>query len=293
MKITEGYAPFGEYQTYFRIAGDLENTKIPLLLLHGGPGSTHNYFESFDELSETGRAIIMYDQIGCGKSSQISESETYDAKLWVNELENLVNFLHLEKFNLLGQSWGGMLAIIYATDISQEKINGLILSSTLSSASLWAQEEHRLIKLMPEDEQAAINQAEQANNFSGNNYEKANEHFMELHAAGPFTASDPEYLTRPKVSGTRSYNEAWGPNEYTPLGNLQNYEYTDKLKNISVPTLIMSGTNDLSTPLVAKTMHDAIPNSTWHLFAKSRHMPFIDEHELYMKKLTAWLEEQD
>lgn len=293
MKIIEGYAPFGEYQTYFRIAGDLENTKIPLLLLHGGPGSTHNYFESFDELSETGRAIIMYDQIGCGKSSQISENEIYDAKLWVAELENLVAFLNLEKFNLLGQSWGGMLAIIYATDISQEKINGLILSSTLSSASLWAQEEHRLIKLMPEDEQAAINQAEQANNFSGNNYKKANEHFMELHAAGPFTAADPEYLTRQKVSGTRSYNEAWGPNEYTPLGNLQNYEYTEKLKNISVSTLIMSGTNDLSTPLVAKTMHDAIPNSTWHLFAKSRHMPFIDEHELYMEKLTTWLEEQD
>ncbi|AKP67448.1 proline iminopeptidase [Companilactobacillus ginsenosidimutans] len=290
MRIQEGYMPFQDYKTYYRITGDLNSGLTPLLLLHGGPGSTHNYFEVFDQLSEsTGRPIVMYDQLGCGKSSIPDDDSLWKADTWVSELQALREYLGLSEMHLLGQSWGGMLAIIYMIDHNSSGVKSLILSSTLSSAKLWAQEQHRMIKFMSETDQQAIANAEASGDFTQSEYLQANEKYMIEHAAGPITPGSPEFLRRPKISGERSYEVAWGPNEYNPTGTLNDYEYTDRLKNIIVPTLITSGTNDLCTPLIAKTMNDNISNVQWKLFPHSRHMAFIDETENYMKLMTNWL----
>lgn len=293
MKITTGFIPFGKFKTFYRVVGDMNSPQKPLILLHGGPGSTHNYFESFDELAKNDRPVIMYDQLGCGESSIPDTQEFYTLETWIAELENLINYLKLTEYHLLGQSFGGMLAIMFTIDKKPKGLKTLILSSTLSSAKLWAKEQHRLIKFMSVEEQKAIQKAEEKNNFSGKGYLKANKHFMELYATGPFAKEDPEYLTRKKNTGKMSYLIAWGPNEYTPNGNLKNFDYTNKLKQIKIPTLITSGIDDLSTPLIAKTMYDAIPNARWELFAHSRHMPFIDEHDLYLKKLSNWLKQKE
>lgn len=286
--------PFHEYKTYYRIVGDLNTNRTPLLLLHGGPGSTHNYFEIFDQLTEqTGRPVVMYDQLGCGKSSIPDDSSLFQADTWVEELKSLREYLGLKEVHLLGQSWGGMLAIIYMCDHNPQGVKSLILASTLSSAKLWAQEQHRMIKFMSVTAQKAIAQAEKTNDYTSPAYLTANEHFMLQHASGPITSDSPEFLRRPKVSGGVSYVTAWGPNEYCPTGNLKDYDYTDKLHNIVTPTLVTSGTNDLCTPLVAKTMVDQLPNAEWSLFAKSRHMAFIDETKSYMQRLTAWLADND
>ena len=96
-----------------------------------------------------------------------------------------------------------------------------------------------------------------------------------------------------KKNGTDSYITAWGPNEYTPIGNLSNYEYRDKLKNIKEPALIINGTNDLCTPLVAKTMYDSIPNSRWELFDDCRHVCFVEDTDRYCRLLNEWMEQND
>jgi len=294
MQVQTGYLPFRGYQTYYRIVGDLNSELTPLLLLHGGPGSTHNYFESFDRLAEqTGRPIVMYDQLGCGESSMPIDKRLWEASTWIAELKALRTYLGLDRVHLLGQSWGGMLAIIYLCDHHPEGIQSLILASTLSSAKLWAQEEHRLIKAMPLAEQQAIAQAEATGNFSEPAYQAANDHFMQLHASGPVTAASPEFLRRPKRAGTVAYETAWGPNEYCPTGTLRDYDYTEKLAQINTPTLVTSGVNDLCTPLIAKTMVDHLPNADWTLFAHSRHMAFIDEPAAYFKRLESWLAQQD
>ena len=143
--IKDGFIPFGPYRTYYRIVGK-PSDKVPLLLLHGGPGSTHNYFEALDELAERDqRQLIMYDQIGCGLSSMPDQPRVYQAATWLRELKNLRERLHLDQIHLLGQSWGGMLAIMYLCDEMPAGIKSLILSSTLSDAQLWGQEQHRLI----------------------------------------------------------------------------------------------------------------------------------------------------
>lgn len=113
MKITEGYMPFQGYQTYYRIIGEAKNNTAPLLLLHGGPGSSHNYFEILDDLANAGFQLIMYDQLGCGKSSAPDQPELWQAQTWIDELAALRDYLDLGHVHLLGQSFGGMLAIMY------------------------------------------------------------------------------------------------------------------------------------------------------------------------------------
>lgn len=288
MKITTGKMPFMGHETYYRIVGD-KTDNAPLLLIHGGPGSTHNYFEVLDSLAETTRRqIISYDQIGCGESYLDGHKELWNLKTWTDELIALRNYLHLDRVHLLGQSWGGMLIIAYMTDCKPEGVESIILSSTLPSSSLWSREQQRLISFMPEDEQRAIARAVETGDFNNPDYLKANGHYTVLHA-DEITDSTPECFRRKKRFGTESYIEAWGPNEYTPTGTLKDFEYTDRLNEITVPALIISGTNDECTPLIAKTMYDRIPNARWELLDGARHMTFIDKTEDYKRLLQDFL----
>lgn len=293
MKTTEGYMPYLGYQTYYRIVGECKDGKKPLLLLHGGPGSTHNYFEVLDALAETGRAVISYDQLGCGNSYVEGHPELWCQKTWDEELIQLRRHLGLDEVHLLGQSWGGMLAIEYLCDYAPEGITSVILSSTLSSASLWAHEQHRMIRFLSEEDQKAIQEAEATGHFDSPAYLAANDRFMLRHCAGEVTEDSPECLRRPKKSGSEAYLYGWGPNEYNPTGSLGNWEYTDKLDRITCPALIINGTNDLCTPLVAKTMYDRIPNAKWELFDGCRHMCFVEENKKYIQLLTRWMDETE
>lgn len=293
MEITEGYLPYLGYQTYYRTIGASDSQKAPLILIHGGPGSTHNYFELLDELANDGRQVIMYDQLGCGKSSMPDAPELWTLENWLNELKALKAHLKIEHCHLLGQSWGGMLVIAYLCDDQPQSVLSAIFSSTLSSAKLWAMEQRRLIKFLPIEEQKAIEIAEQAFCFTEPAYLAANQHFMSRHVADEPTECSPEPLSRPKKIGTLAYETAWGPNEYCPSGTLKTFDYTDKLKEVNQPVLITSGINDLCTPLIAKTMFDELPNAKWELFAKSRHMPFVDENKKYLSVLKKWLNQND
>ena len=288
MKVVTGRMPFQGFETYYRIVGE-KTDLAPLLLIHGGPGSTHNYFEVLDSLAETShRQIISYDQIGCGESYVEGHKELWSLRTWTAELIALLQWLHLDRVHLLGQSWGGMLIMAYLIDCKPEGVESVILSSTLSSSALWSHEQQRLIAFMPVEEQEAIAEAVRTGNFEAPAYLKANEHYTALHA-DEITADSPECLRRKKRFGLESYIEAWGPNEYTPTGTLKDFDYTARLHEIAQPTLVISGTNDECTPLIAKTMYDAIPHARWELLDGARHMTFIDQTDNYIRILTHWL----
>ena len=288
MKVVTGRMPFQGFETYYRIVGE-KTDLAPLLLIHGGPGSTHNYFEVLDPLAETShRQIISYDQIGCGESYVEGYKELWSLRTWTAELIALRQWLHLDRVHLLGQSWGGMLIMAYLIDCKPEGIESVILSSTLSSSALWSHEQQRLIAFMPVEEQEAIAEAVRTGNFEAPAYLKANEHYTALYA-DEITADSPECLRRKKRFGLESYIEAWGPNEYTPTGTLKDFDYTARLHEIAQPTLVISGTNDECTPLIAKTMYDAIPHARWELLDGARHMTFIDQTDNYIRILTHWL----
>jgi proline iminopeptidase len=293
MKAIEGYMPFKGYKTYYRIIGENSNGHKPILLLHGGPGSTHNYFEVLDRLSEEGRQVISYDQIGCGNSFVEGHPELWNEKTWLEELINIREYLHLDEVHILGQSWGGMLLIEYLIEKNPQGVSSAILASTLPDSKLWGREQHRMIKFMSADDQKYIAAAEASGDYSDENYLKANERYMELHCAGAVTEDSPECLRRPKKSGAESYLIGWGPNEYTPLGTLKDFNYTERLCEINVPCLITSGTNDLCTPLIAKTMYDRIPDAQWELFDGTRHMSFVEQNDKYCEVLSKWMRERE
>lgn len=271
MKINEGYMPFMGYKTYYRTVGE-RTDKAPLILLHGGPGSTHNYFEVLDRVAEEdGRMLVMYDQIGCGNSYVDGRPELWKAETWVNELIALREHLGLDTCHLLGQSWGGMLLLTYICGYEHSGVKSGILSSTLPASWLWGIEQARMIKELPEEYQEAIKTATETGDYSSDIYQRAEEEYMLRHAAGKPDPDGPECLLRKKRTGRESYVVGWGPNEYTPMGTLKDYDVIDKLKDIKEPCLVINGGNDLCTPYIAKVMYDNIPNSRWELFRECRH----------------------
>ncbi len=292
IQITDGYMPFMGQQTYYRIAGDLHSGKAPLVCLHGGPGSTHNYFEVLDDIARlTGCAVVSYDQVGCGLSGDLQPGQ-YTLPMWLDELEALREHLGLQRLHILGQSWGGMMILAWLTDRRPAGVQSAILSSTLSSSALWSHEQHRLIALMSAEHQQAIARAEATGDYSDPAYLAANDEYTLRHACH-ITPGHPEPLRRKKRFGTMAYNAAWGPNEYTPLGNLKEFDYTARLGEIAVPTLVISGTRDESTPLLAKTMADGIAGAQWALLPDARHMTFADQPQLYLDTLASWLAQHE
>ena len=293
MKINEGYMPFMGYKTYYRTVGE-RTDKAPLILLHGGPGSTHNYFEVLDRVAEEdGRMLVMYDQIGCGNSYVDGRPDLWTAETWVNELIALRKHLGLDTCHLLGQSWGGMLLLTYICGYEHSGVKSGILSSTLPASWLWGIEQARMIKELPEEYQEAIKTATETGDYSNDIYQRAEEEYMLRHAAGKPDPDGPECLLREKRAGRESYVVGWGPNEYTPMGTLKDYDVIDKLKDIKEPCLVINGGNDLCTPYIAKVMYDNIPNSRWELFRECRHMCFVEDNDHYVEVLKEWLNEKD
>lgn len=294
MEIREGYMPFLEYKTYYRVVGKNTGNKKPLVLLHGGPGSTHNYFEVLDRIAEEdGRQLVMYDQIGCGNSYVENRPDLWNPKVWIEELIELRKHLGLDEIHLLGQSWGGMQTLEYVCNYKPEGLKSIILSSTLPASWLWAEEAQRMIAQMPQDMQDAIKKATESGDYSSPEYQAAEAEYMRQHCAGEVTENDPECLRRPKKAGRESYVVGWGPNEFTPLGTLKDYDVIDQLGDIKEPALIINGGNDLCTPYVAKFMYDRIPNSEWELFRTCRHMCFVEDNDHYVEVLKKWMNKND
>ena len=294
MEIREGYMPFLEYKTDYRVVGKNTGNKKPLVLLHGGPGSTHNYFEVLDRIAEEdGRQLVMYDQIGCGNSYVENRPDLWNSKVWIEELIELRKHLGLDEIHLLGQSWGGMQTLEYVCNYKPEGLKSIILSSTLPASWLWAEEAQRMIAQMPQDMQDAIKKATESGDYSSPEYQAAEAEYMRQHCAGKVTENDPECLRRPKKAGRESYVVGWGPNEFTPLGTLKDYDVIDQLGNIKEPALIINGGNDLCTPYVAKFMYDRIPNSEWELFRTCRHMCFVEDNDHYVEVLKKWMNKND
>lgn len=294
MEIRDGYMPFLEYKTYYRVVGKNTGNKKPLVLLHGGPGSTHNYFEVLDRIAEEdGRQLVMYDQIGCGNSYVENRPDLWNSKVWIEELIKLRKHLGLDEIHLLGQSWGGMQTLEYVCNYKPEGLKSIILSSTLPASWLWAEEAQRMIAQMPQDMQDAIKKATESGDYSSPEYQAAEAEYMRQHCAGEVTENDPECLRRPKKAGRESYVVGWGPNEFTPLGTLKDYDVIDQLGDIKEPALIINGGNDLCTPYVAKFMYDRIPNSEWELFRTCRHMCFVEDNDHYVEVLKKWMNKND
>jgi L-proline amide hydrolase len=296
MKQVEGRAKFGAYETWYRITGDLTSKKPPVFLLHGGPGAAHNYIDSYKLLANDGRAVVHYDQLGCGNSTLLPDkgAEFWTPQLFVDELNNLVDHLGQRKgFHVLGQSWGGMLAAEYGVR-RPTGLKSITIANSPASMALWVSEAMRQRSEMPQDIQDALNKYEKLSDYGNPEYQKATMWVYERHVCRvvPFppevTATFEQVTRNPTV-----YNVMNGPNEFFVIGTLKNWDIIPELPKINVPTFIISGHYDEATRACVQPYKDNIKGSVWHVFPNSSHMPHVEEKEDCMKRVGAFLSAND
>src|SRR6266508_2515522 len=178
MRAREGYVDCRGYRTWYRFVGDLNTAVTPLLALHGGPGSTHNYFAPLEGLAAE-RPVVLYDQIGCGKSDRPQDIE-WSVDVFRDEVAAVRDQLGLGRIHLLGTSWGGMLAQEHVLS-GASGIVSLVLSSTLANLALWNEEQLELRAQLPPEVIAVLDRHEEAGTYDDAEYERAMEHYFDRH----------------------------------------------------------------------------------------------------------------
>jgi proline-specific peptidase len=284
----EGRIAFRGFETWYRIVGSGEEPgKLPLLCLHGGPGFTHDYLDSLEDMAETGRRVVFYDQLGAGNSDRPNDPAMWTVELFLDELRTVREVLGLERIHLFGSSWGGMLAMEYALT-QPAGVASLVIASSPSSMALWAEEATRLRSELPEDVQRVLDRHERNGTTDDAAYEEATMEFYRRHLCrlDPWPDGVNRSFARfnPEV-----YNTMQGPNEFVITGTLKDWDITDRLAEIDVPTLVTSGRHDEATPRIAEVVHLGIRGSEWVVFEESGHLAFQEERERYMCVLDDFL----
>ncbi len=288
--------PHGDFQVWTQRCGD--NPRIKLLLLHGGPGATHEYFEAFDSyLPQAGIEYIYYDQLGSHRSSQPDVPELWDTARFVDEVEQVRLALGLDagNFFLLGHSWGGILATEYAL-AHQQHLKGLVISNMVSSIPAYNRYAQEV--LMPGIAPAVlaeIQAIEAAKDYENPRYmELLIPHHYEHHVLRMPHARWPDPVLRafahlnPKV-----YIPMQGPSELGASGQLVDWDRTAELPKITVPTLTIGGAHDTMDPKHMEAMARALPQGQYLHCPNGSHMAMYDDQVTYMQGLVDFLRSVD
>jgi proline-specific peptidase len=281
----EGFAEFRGYRTWYRVVGDQRSERAPLLALHGGPGSTHHYFAPLERLADE-RPVVLYDQLGCGRSDRPT-GLTWSLDVFREEVVAVRTHLGLERIHLLGTSWGGMLALEHVLS-GATGIQSLILSSTLASIEEWVREMKRLRGELPPEVVSTLDRHERAGTYDDPEYAAAEAVLMGRHFyRGP--RPRPELDRMDAERGTDVYRAMLGPNEWTVVGPLKDWDVRGRLREIDVPTLVLRGRHDMSTAAVSQTLVDGIRGAQVVVFEESSHTPVLEETERYLEVVSAFM----
>ena len=289
MKRTEGYVSFRGLRTWYRVVGEgEEDGKHPVVALHGGPGATHDYIESIEGLVETGRRVIFYDQLGCGRSD-LGDESLWTVETYVDEVGAVREELGLDEIHLFGNSWGGMLAMEYALTQPSGLVS-LMLASSPSSIPQWVEETGKLRAALPEDVQATLDKHEAAGTTKDPEYEAACDVFYHRHLCR--LDEWPDYVLRSHEFVSQHgevYNYMNGPSEFYVVGTLLDWDVTARLGEIGVPTLVVTGEHDEATPAINRTVSEAIPGAESVIYPGCSHMAHVEDTEGYLRLLNSFI----
>src|SRR5437773_4762568 len=282
---SEGHVDYRGWRTWYRVAGDLASDAVPLLALHGGPGSTHHYFGPLERLADE-RPVVVYDQLGCGGSDRPRDVE-WSVAVFRDEVDAVRSQLGLERIHLLGTSWGGMLALEHVLS-GAEGIVGLILSSTLASVDQWAAEQRKLRDALPLDVVEVFERHERAGTYDDPEYDQVMDVYFDRHFyRGPKPRA--ELVSMSASKSVEVYRAMQGPNEWTLTGALRGWDVRDRLGEIDVPTLVVRGRYDMCTDAVAATLVEGIADVREVVLEQSSHTPVLEETERYLEVVRSFL----
>ena len=288
---SEGRITVLGYRLFYRTFGraDLGST---VLGLHGGPGASHDYLSPLSDLAEAGHRVVLFDQLGCGRSDVPDDPSLFTIEHHVREVEGVRSQLGLGRVHLVGSSYGGLLALAYVLAYPGE-VRSLTTIGGLASVPLAQAEMNRLKAVLPADVLETMRRCEADGRLDSAANQAAVDVFYRRHLCrlDPW----PKELTYSlaQAAARPVYRIMNGPNEFTITGTIRDVDLSPRLREIRVPTLVLGGRFDEVTPTVARQIHEGIPGSRWVTFEQSSHLPFWEERERFFTVLSSFLRTGD
>ena len=263
---------------------------LPLLVVHGGPGLPHTYLRSLERLADE-REVIFWDQLGCGNSEYPSDPELWTMARSVAEMDAVVRALGLDGFHIFGNSWGGMLALQYALDVTSGAVS-LTVSNSAASIPQFAANATRLKSELDAATQSAIDRHEADGTIYAAEYQAAIRTWNETHLCRtrPWPAELEEAF---RAMGADIFATMFGYSVFRIVGNIRDWDVVDRLAEIAMPTLLLAARFDEFSPEHMREMHERIAGSRFEFFESSAHMPFIEEPEKFDQVMRNFLGRHD
>jgi proline-specific peptidase len=283
--VSEGYINVPGGRVWYRDVGGGDG--IPLLCLHGGPGSGHSCLEPLEALAAH-RRVIFYDQLGCGKSERPDNPALWTLARFVEELAQVRAALGLDRLHLFGSSWGGMLAMQYVLD-RRPQLQSLILCGSPASMPRWIADCQELLAGLPAEVGRVIREHEAAGFTACPEYQAAvlsfyREHFCRL---DPWPAA----LERSFAESSHIvYHTMNGPSEFTVTGTLKDWDVMDRLGELAVPTLLIGGRYDECRPSHLADIHRRIPGSQLAIIEDASHLCFAEQPVAFSAVVNSFLD---
>ncbi len=270
---------------WYGIVGDGQMT-TPLVIVHGGPGGTHDYLEPLETLADE-RPVLFYDQLGAGKSDAPDDIELWTNERLIEELGSVLDGLTLDRVHLLGHSWGTLIAAEYALR-APERLASLVLASPVLSLPRYAAATAALRAALPSEVRATLDRHEAAGTTDSDEYQEASMAFYARHVCrlDPW----PDVLTRTFERVNQViYERMQGPSEFQITGIHKDYDVTGRLGELRVPTLFLCGRYDATRPADTAWYHSLVPGSELVIFEQSSHVPHLEEPDRYQQVVRDFL----
>ena len=290
--------PFRDLETWVQITTPAAPTEgaLPLVVLHGGPGMAHDYLRNLAALAdETGRTVVLYDQVGCGRSAHRPDApkDFWTPQLFVDEFTNLVAALGLERYHVLGQSWGGMLGAEIAVR-RPAGLASLAICNSPASMDLWVEGANALRAELPPETRAALDRHEAEGTIEDPEYLDATRVFYERHVCRTvpmpqdFVDSETQMLADPTVYYTMN-----GVNEFFVTGTMADWTVIERLPQIAAPTLVIAGEFDEATPITWAPFVERIPDVRQRVFAGASHCTHLEQPAEFQAFVADFFAEHD
>lgn len=272
---------------WYHVIGDGKST--PILMLHGGPGGTSYSMYALSPLADD-HTLIVFDQVGTGRSGNLQDTSLMRMDYFVDRLHAFVEKLGLKKYILYGHSWGTMLALDYYLEYPGG-IQAIIMNSPLVSTEYWMKDADTLIATLPDTVQQIIKKSNAEAQYDSPEYQYAKRvHYKNFISRGGHVPG-PDSIER--VPGNRlMYLYMWGPSEFRSTGTLQNYDRLDRLDELDVPVLWITGEYDEARPSTVKYFHSLDPGSDFAVIQNAGHGTMHDNQSENVQLIRDFLQKQ-
>jgi len=288
LQAREGFVNVEGGRIWYKIVGTGKG--VPLLLIHGGPGSRScEGIPGYSLLSDE-RPVIFYDQLGSGHSDRPTDTLLWKLPRFVNEIDSLRKALDLKELHILGSSWGATVLVEYMLTKKTKGVKSVIFSGPLLSTPIWMKDANILLARLPQNLQDTIHKFEGLKNYYAPSYLAATDSFYaRFLSVKQWPESAPSTCDGALGFNDQVYNYMWGPTEFNATGTLKNFDRTNRLHEIKQPVLFIAGRFDEARPETMYKFQKLVPKSKVVIIENAGHLKIIDQPVLFTNAIRSFL----